>query len=931
MKAIVTKNLTKVIDGRTIFDHVDIAFPHQGLIAIEGESGCGKSTLLDVIAGIDTSYEGDVYAEGHCWKKSKEEERSSFRLLTFGIIRQSYDLLELDSVLANVMLPLEGMGVSKRLAKRKAKEMLHYVGLEDKARQTADTLSGGEKQRVALARALVGDPPIVLADEPTGALDPKNAIRIMDILSSYAKKHLVILVSHDHALCEEYAMKIWRLDEGKLQIIKENDTKEEVESFLTFVPSKSPKVSFPLSAWIAHAFHALQEKKARTTLSLSILGFALLSLGTSFYVKRDLEGQLNDAFSSLSGVEGIVMENAIPNEATFGRVIAASEGTIQSLEERNPTLIRDHGLIYSGAFEQFFADQNELNYDAFGQKKVLPGFGVRSFNEYRWLEDTTNPIYPERPEVMEEDQVILGLPYATMTQLALNLQVKRDYSSLGVALKEAPLSLFLELANEEYGYADTQFLSAIGVVEDVVPTLYHTSHTWNETLFEDHMGFPTADEPNPSMPWLLQKTYYVLPKDDKETFFAKAAETGLLDDFVFERNSYDYDHSHESKNKATESLRLYVYQADKRALSYADIAAIRERYSFSSYAVLGESSYYSFPASLTHGFASPFFLSDDKTALESVTDACSRLPAALPFPEVERPPNVLMGHYRKRRQDGLTFSSDIPSLQQGEKPARMNEICVSSSLFEKLNHANVLYAGGLIASETQGDELLQTYRTGKLIVTGVVPESCDVIYGLPRWCIDYWRDSFGMSSFLLEPKKVIFYGDKQKRNQVIKELEKHYPAYRFTDPSSLAEESIASVLLYVNTALEWAAILALGTAGFLLLVTTILFAFEHKKQGKMLYELGVSRAAITDFYGASLLLLTLLSVGGAAGSLILVELMVHQAIQSNFGAVGAGFSLDYFPFLLLILAAVLSLIVALFFVWRWVERRNFSREGKTNG
>ena len=930
MKAVVLQNLSKIIDGRDIFRQVSFSFPHHGLIAVVGESGCGKSTLLDVIAGIDVSYEGDVFVKGHLIKSRTEDERSAFRLSTFGIIRQSYDLLELDSAFSNVMLPLEGMGVKPSLAKRKVKEMLRYVELESKAKQTVNTLSGGEKQRIALARALVGDPPIVLADEPTGALDHQNAVRVMEILSSYAQKHLVILVSHDRALCEQYASTILLLEEGGLRVIKEKDTgeKENQTSFLTFTPSKEPQVSFSLFSWLPHAFHVLQEKKGRTLLALTILSFALLSLGTSFYVKRDLQGQLHDAFSSLSGIEGIVMENAVSNETTFGRVIAASEGTVLSLKERYSSFFRDHGLMYSCAFEHFFVDANELTYDSFGQKKILPGFGVRSLNEYRWLEDSSHPIYPERPTVMESEQVILGLPYATMTQLALGLQVKRDYVSLGEALKKKPLSLFLELANDAYGYADTQLLIAIGVTEDPVPTLYHSSRLWNETMFESRMGFPTADESNPSLPWLLQKNYYLLPKESKEVFFAKAAENGLLDEFVFERNSYDYDHSHESKNQATASDKLFVYQADKNALSYSDIEKIRNQYAFSSYAVLGESSYCSFPAALTHGFASPFFLSDDRNALETVTDACSRLPLALPFPEVERPRNVVMGHYRKRRQDTVTFSSDIPSLLTGERPSKIHEICISSSLYQKLNREPVLYAGGLVSSYAEGETLFQEYRTAKLFVTGIVEENYDVIYGLPRWCIDYWRDNFGMSSFLLEPKKAIFYLSEKERLPVLKQLQKQYPSYRFTDPSRLAEESIASVLQYVNVALEAASLLALGTAGFLLLVTTILLTFEHKKQGKMLFELGVARPFIADFYGASLLLLTFVATAFSVLTLGGVEIVIHQSIQSNFGGTNHSFSLDYFPFLILFFAALLGMIVALFFVWRWIQQRNFSREGK---
>ena len=240
-----------------------------------------------------------------------------------------------------------------------------------------------------------------------------------------------------------------------------------------------------------------------------------------------------------------------------------------------------------------------------------------------------------------------------------------------------------------------------------------------------------------------------------------------------------------------------------------------------------------------------------------------------------------MGHYRKRRQDTVTFSSDIPSLLTGERPSKIQEVCISSSLYQKLNREPVLYAGGLVSSYAEGETLFQEYRTAKLFVTGIVEENYDVIYGLPRWCIDYWRDNFGMSSFLLEPKKAIFYLSEKERLPVLKQLQKQYPSYRFTDPSRLAEESIASVLQYVNVALEAASLLALGTAGFLLLVTTILLTFEHKKQGKMLFELGVARPFIADFYGASLLLLTFVATAFSVMTLGGVEILGCGMVDPN--------------------------------------------------
>ena len=175
MRCLEISNLYKSYGKQKLFDGASFSFPDKGLFFIVGDSGTGKSTLFEILSGVDIDYTGDVFFYGKAFQDLREEERNDIRLMEFGFIRQNYDLLELESVLENVMLPISGTQKKKKLRKRKALETLEFLGIEDKWNQTVNTLSGGEKQRVAIARALANDPKVILADEPTGALDKKNS------------------------------------------------------------------------------------------------------------------------------------------------------------------------------------------------------------------------------------------------------------------------------------------------------------------------------------------------------------------------------------------------------------------------------------------------------------------------------------------------------------------------------------------------------------------------------------------------------------------------------------------------------------------------------------------------------------------------------------------------------------------------------------
>lgn len=274
---------------------VSIAFRESELVSILGQSGCGKTTLLNIIGGLDQYTSGDLIINGQSTKQYKSADWDIYRNHSVGFIFQSYNLIPHQSVLSNVELALTLSGVSKAERRRRAKEALEKVGLGNQLNKRPNQMSGGQMQRVAIARALVNDPDILLADEPTGALDSETSIQIMELVKEIAKDRLVIMVTHNPELAEKYSTRIVKLLDGR--IVGDSDpfdpAKEPAHSEVRKTEvTKGQKTSMSFLTALSLSKNNLMTKKGRTFLtsfagSIGIIGIALilsLSNGVQEYI-----------------------------------------------------------------------------------------------------------------------------------------------------------------------------------------------------------------------------------------------------------------------------------------------------------------------------------------------------------------------------------------------------------------------------------------------------------------------------------------------------------------------------------------------------------------------------------------------------------------------------------------------------------------------
>ena len=282
-------------------DDVSLNLRDNEFVAILGPSGSGKTTLLNIIGGLDRYDEGDLIINGISTKKYKDRDWDSYRNHTIGFVFQSYNLIPHQTILANVELALTISGVSKSKRKQKAIEALEKVGLGNHLHKKPNQLSGGQMQRVAIARALVNDPDIVLADEPTGALDSDTSIQVMKLLKEVAKDRLVVMVTHNPELAETYATRIVKIKDGKM-LSDTNPYIIEKEKTKLPVHKNMGKTSMSFLTSLSLSFNNLKTKKGRTILtsfagSIGIIGIALilsLSNGVNTYISSVEEDTLSE-------------------------------------------------------------------------------------------------------------------------------------------------------------------------------------------------------------------------------------------------------------------------------------------------------------------------------------------------------------------------------------------------------------------------------------------------------------------------------------------------------------------------------------------------------------------------------------------------------------------------------------------------------------
>ena len=408
---------------------IDLQFRKSEFVAILGQSGCGKTTMLNIIGGLDGYTDGDLIINGVSTKRFKDRDWDTYRNHSVGFVFQSYNLIPHQTVLSNVELALTLSGVSKAERRRRAKEALEAVGLGDQLKKKPNAMSGGQMQRVAIARARVNDPDIILADEPTGALDTETSVQVMEILKEVAKDRLVVMVTHNPELAETYATRIIRMLDGRLtgdsNPLNEGERAAMAAEYERLKqgkhkPPKKPSMSFGTSFMLS--LKNLFTKKGRTILtafagSIGIIGIALItavSQGMTDYINTVQE-------ETLSSYPITIEAETVDMSAMMTTMMGMQHS--EAGEHELDRVYSSHILVEL-MDSMLNAETSTNNLKAFKEYLDNGGGGITDLASIHYSYDFDFDIYTKDP-----DGVILESDVMTLMQDAMGTMYGGDYSS----------------------------------------------------------------------------------------------------------------------------------------------------------------------------------------------------------------------------------------------------------------------------------------------------------------------------------------------------------------------------------------------------------------------------------------------------------------------------------------------------------------------
>lgn len=444
------KNVSKqYVTGEFVqkaLDGVSLNLRDNEFVAILGPSGSGKTTLLNIIGGLDRYDSGDLIINNISTKKYKSRDWDSYRNHTIGFVFQSYNLIEHQSILSNVELALTISGIKRKERRRRAKEALVKVGLGDHVHKRPNQLSGGQMQRVAIARALVNNPDILLADEPTGALDSETSIQVMELLHEVAKDRLVVMVTHNPELAEEYANRIISIKDGKIVGDTNPCGSEGIKEKEAVHKNMGKSSMSPLTA-LALSFNNLLTKKGRTFLtsfagSIGIIGIALilsLSTGVNNYIddiQKDtmasypilLEGQTMD----LSDFIALSQNAASFDEIDHDRDAVYSDGTAIELESTVMTSFTENNLT---DFKNYLDNKDSEIHQYIGENGIVYSYKT-AFSAFSY----------------DPDGVLINADgsnlYSTKTNQAMNTELEM-YGEMGMSMDNPMMAMYAQTNFDE--------------------------------------------------------------------------------------------------------------------------------------------------------------------------------------------------------------------------------------------------------------------------------------------------------------------------------------------------------------------------------------------------------------------------------------------------------------------------------------------------
>ena len=923
------KNLSKSFNEHKVLKGINLSLPRNGLIAICGDSGCGKTTLLNCLSCL-LDYEGEISIDGVNISSLNEEEKNYYRLKHIGFVFQDFKLFNSETIERNILLPLDiSSNMKGKYKKRKVEDLIEIVGLKKMKGKKINQLSGGEKQRIAIARSLVNEPKIILADEPTGALDSDNSEEIMNILEGISKKSLVVVVSHDEDLMRRHASKIIYMKDGKIfsNMFPKKETKDVyLPIFKNKESNKRPTI--PSDYLIHHSLNSFKVKKWRSIISSLVTSLGLIGVGLAVSLSSTISINIKHAYSSMIDDSKIVM--SIKEENKYIEKKSGGYYEAMDIAYQFSDYVMDVGVDYVVDFERFFKDKNEFAIASTTYRAPIEGLSVRHINEFKWLDFYKPPVvYPHQFDYLYEDEVIFALTWPMVEEICLKLRIIRSVESLSEYLENNDLLFYLDVANKDWDYRDQQLFNMKGFTLEASPGIYHTDHLWNEYMFETRMRFPTSDilTKTDYYPWTMKKVYYFHTYGNTDDFLIEAEESESLDDYILEIGDVSFYPWLYRNVDVRDRHRVMFLLNDTKSIPkrFASIL-IKDNKELSSPIYGSYSGYLFYPSNMLSGFSRQTFFSMDQSLLENVLDENSSLDLDHNEYTVLKE-GVMVGHFSKTMTESVRFAPLNEYNLIGNVPTNLDEIVISTALANKLKgNLNVigeyLYIGYNNSEMILGDgNIKRTYNNGMVRIVGLVDSAHYEIYHKPYWTINYFKSRLGVSAFDLSINSIAFTSSDNNYDATIKRMNKAFPKYEIINPMDTINGSVNQICTYIEVAMSIFSIIAIVIASLLLTMCTYLHILDSEKEIALARCIGISKKESKKFVIYHSLISCFISLFIASFEMIIVSLISSYVVSNELNS-SMVFSFDIKGIALMSIIALLIAFISSFWVSSKVTKMN---------
>lgn len=865
-----------------------LSFPKKGLICIKGPSGCGKTSLLNIIAGFINHYKGEVLIKNRNLKHFTENALNIYRNRTIGFIFQHYLLLESQNVYENIVLPLRKLdSLNERQCSKKVNDLLFFVGLYGYEAKNVSLLSGGEKQRVAIARALVNDPEIILADEPTGALDVENKHKIMNILQTLASEKLVIMVSHDDELIEQYGDQIINLEYGKVSSIKLQIKEKPAKRITTISVNKLKNSKLPLLTRFKLGLNILKKKRIRTSICIGATSIGLIGIGVGTMLMTTIKQQFDQTFNALIPKNTLIVQEK--NGIEFQNNIESCNKNEAYLFAYQQNISNEFvGVNYLIDFNNFFKTKVETTINMYGLTYDFRDLSLNCFKEIiHPSEVDSNSIYPKINHPLQNDEIILNLgpsDYRLLHQI-FGLNIQSQPIKIGEKLSYHKPQIIISVENEEWGYEDEQVFNLVAVRRSDKTGIIHNNLCLPEVLFENQMrllsnlNLSQIDE----LPWTLKKNYYLLSNESFKICEESVDNPNFLLELGNEKTFITLDNGFCQK-------RILLY---KKPYGYPVISKYQSLDYLSnkteSYFYTATGSFMTIGNSLISGFQNPLYFSSSESLLEEVLFADQKRDINN-YEHFNMPDGTASSSLSLGNKENATFSA-LKEQNVDKNKLKYNEIIISKGLENKLFGHNVESINKTIFIATEKERIqaingnmIVNYVYQKLKVVSIINEEKLAFYHKSLWPIIFYKDFLGFGAHKIIPNgaSITLKDNEKLSDQEIERIKQENPKLQIINPSKDLSKGIDETINRFTKLLLFMSIFALFISIIIVIMVIQLTIIESKKEFYLFRFLGININEIRSIFFSNAVIIGLISSIFSNLLLFVINIVVNIKLSEYF-------------------------------------------------